>query len=296
MKSENNPATYQTDRALVISISDSDQSIMTAFYLLIETGDTSHQAFELSEKVLNLNSASYTAWLWRRKCIINDLCVDHLLSELTFADSWCIRNPKNYQVWYHRRWLFERIQAIAPERVPDIVSSELERVAELITAEPKHYNAWTHRLFLATRFGLLSSLPELEVSAEMIDLDPRNNSAWSYRRHLINFHSLIVPHEISFTLSRINIAPNNESAWAYLRSLDGWSNNSGVQEVIESIVDKASRLTPPFSSYRDATETLAILHEMRESRDVSASLLVQLSGADSVRQKSLLHRSKQVVV
>lgn len=51
-------------------------------------------------------------------------------------------NPKNYQIWYHRRALLEE------HGIQDFLESELAYVAEVIDEDSKNYHAWSHRQWI----------------------------------------------------------------------------------------------------------------------------------------------------
>ena len=52
-------------------------------------------------QVIDLNSADYTAWAWRWKCIL--ALGQDLEAEVPFMNHVATTNPKNYQLWNHRR-------------------------------------------------------------------------------------------------------------------------------------------------------------------------------------------------
>merc|ERR1712136_565183 len=52
---------------------------------------------ELTADVIENNSANYTAWYYRRRCLTNEK--SDLSAELEFTDRWAKDSPKNYQAW-----------------------------------------------------------------------------------------------------------------------------------------------------------------------------------------------------
>ncbi len=71
---------------------------------------------------------------YRRECL-KSLGVD-LLTELDFMDSFSKENPKNYQIWYHRRAIVETLGDS---------SRELAFTEEVFEIDSKNYHAWAHR-------------------------------------------------------------------------------------------------------------------------------------------------------
>lgn len=51
-------------------------------------------------------------------------------------DSFAEENPKNYQIWYHRRSIVEELGD---------ADRELDFCASVFKADAKNYHAWAHR-------------------------------------------------------------------------------------------------------------------------------------------------------
>lgn len=83
-------------------------------------------------------------------------------------DSFSKENPKNYQIWYHRRAVVELLGD---------ASRELEFCNEVFDIDSKNYHAWAHRQWVLVTFNLWEN--ELSYIEKVIDLDIRNNSAWN---------------------------------------------------------------------------------------------------------------------
>jgi protein farnesyltransferase/geranylgeranyltransferase type-1 subunit alpha len=58
------------------------------------------------------------------------------MEELNFMDEFSSENPKNYQIWYHRRAVVEMLGD---------GSRELDFTAEVFEVDAKNYHAWAHR-------------------------------------------------------------------------------------------------------------------------------------------------------
>lgn len=70
-----------------------------------------------------------------RACVCGRSYVDEAIGE----------NPKNYQVWYHRRFLVNAL---------DDGTAELPFTKAILTMDSKNYHAWSHRQWVLKRFGL----------------------------------------------------------------------------------------------------------------------------------------------
>jgi protein farnesyltransferase/geranylgeranyltransferase type-1 subunit alpha len=274
------------DRApLGVIMGSNALEVASRFYSLLEHDIISDHSLEYSEKMIELNSASYTAWVFRRKCLVALKTPRWLIeNELAFVDEWCNRNSKNYQVWYHRRWIFETVfikdHLLAREALPH----ELEKLFELLEVEPKHYNAWSHRIFIATRFGLFETSSEFDLTDRLIQTDIRNNSAWNHRRHALTFAKHRSPEEIVYVTAKLRLVPGNESAWIYLRSLDGWSAHPEVTALFEELTiggDLHSVIS------RETLESFAVKQALQGLHADAQRTLEVLLGTDFIRQNAL---------
>ena len=133
-------------------------------------------------------------------------------------------NPKNYQVWQHRRALVEWTQD---------PSNELRFTEMILSQDAKNYHAWQHRQWAIQTFKLFDN--ELAYTERLLKEDVRNNSAWNQRFFVITsphngplklfgggdsvLSGKLLDDEIDFTLKAITGVPGNESAWNYLRGL-----------------------------------------------------------------------------
>jgi len=238
----------------VIDTSDSFRDCHAYFYSLFRSEERSARSVQLTEVVIRQNSANYTAWYWRRKCLEMMHANDWADSEIAFVDAWALKSPKNYQVWFHRRWLVERLKDV----VPDLLASELSYLDEVFRDDAKNYNAWSHRIFLRKIFG--SPLQaELDFSERMILEDLKNNSAWSFRRQVFSdLGESLVSREIAFALETLELVPGNESAYSYLKSFPGWKEFPGLAKFFEG---------------QNCRHALMAIFEMTEDKSVIEKLI-----------------------
>jgi protein farnesyltransferase/geranylgeranyltransferase type-1 subunit alpha len=79
-------------------------------------------------------SLLFTTRQYRRECL-RRLNLD-LNEELDYMDAFSRDNPKNYQIWHHRRTIVEWLGN--GER-------ELKFCASVFDVDAKNYHAWAHR-------------------------------------------------------------------------------------------------------------------------------------------------------
>eukprot|EP01126_Amoeba_proteus_P054888 TRINITY_DN6774_c0_g1_i9.p1 TRINITY_DN6774_c0_g1~~TRINITY_DN6774_c0_g1_i9.p1 ORF type:complete len:272 (-),score=34.37 TRINITY_DN6774_c0_g1_i9:375-1190(-) len=174
--------------------------------------ELSTRALDVTTRAIELSSANYTVWYYRR------LILDHLKTdlspELEFVSELARDHPKNYQVWYHRMWIVQQIQNPV---------HELSFTAEILETDSKNYHAWSHRQWVLKTFGLWTN--ELEYVEDLLQKDIRNNSAWN-QRYFVIFHTTgytpeVIDQEIDYTITRVMRSPSNESSWNYLLGYKG---------------------------------------------------------------------------
>lgn len=148
---------------------------------VMHTEEMSARVLYLTEELLTINPAHYTAWQYRRKCLVH--LNESLEAELRFMDEFCGDNPKNYQIWYHRRSLVCLIGEAS-------VQGELEFTERVFEGDSKNYHAWAHRQFLVRRFNRWDG--ELALVDSCLEADVRNNSAWNHvREHTFAITQLV---------------------------------------------------------------------------------------------------------
>jgi len=185
--------------------------VLDLFRGVLATHELSYRSLLLTEAVIDVNSANYSAWHFRRLCLkATNADID---KELEWVAGVALDTPKNYQLWHHRRCLLESLGS----RSVVLCHRELELTRSVLDLDSKNYHAWSHRQWTLKFFAgawsedeirtsassahgkssdgaaTHSSLPafgslnpeiwskELEFVEEMLKEDVRNNSAWNQR-------------------------------------------------------------------------------------------------------------------
>jgi len=125
-----------------IKYRDEFRGAMDVFRAILRSGEKSERVVRLTECLLNMNAANYTVWQYRRDCL-TALALDPS-QEFDFMDRFAESNPKNYQIWYHRRAITER---------SGDASRELAFVNRVFEEDAKNYHAWAHRQWVVKTFG-----------------------------------------------------------------------------------------------------------------------------------------------
>jgi protein farnesyltransferase/geranylgeranyltransferase type-1 subunit alpha len=242
-----------TSPFVVIKTSDHFKLVHGLIYALMNRNERSERALVLTTEVIQQNSANYTAWVWRRACLESLGLPARLDDELEFTLNWIKASPKNYQVWFHRRWLIDTAFSYAEaasataQSQKNIITAEFQFIEDALSSDAKNYNCFCHRVFLVGLSAAWQTVDEsiameLKFTAELIEKDVRSNSAWSYRRQtlqkIVSKDEPLLPYdvvadEIRFGVQRLTMAPSNESVWQYIRSLNGWQAFPHVKEVAE---------------------------------------------------------------
>ncbi|KAG6818790.1 hypothetical protein H0H93_001600, partial [Arthromyces matolae] len=253
---------------------------------IVKTGEKSERVLELTESIIRLNPAHYSAWQYRYETL---LAINAPLDvELTLMDELAVEFLKTYQVWHHRRLLLMLTRKPAPE---------LTFIAKCLQTDVKNYHTWSYRQWLLAYFNddeLWSG--ELDYVEAMIVDDIRNNSAWHHRFFVVfqsgiregeTDRSRIVRRELTYVKQNISFAANNPSAWNYLRGILDFNDlpYSRVEDFVKLYADASNDAVrdvvdlenPPPSKGAElpcpaAIEFLADIHE-KEGRALQATEL-----------------------
>jgi len=185
---------------------------------VVKAGEMSPRVLELTEAIIRMNPAHYSAWQYRYKTLLE--LNNPLDDELALMDEIAVKHLKTYQVWHHRRLLVVRTRE--PAR-------ELAFLSRSLRADTKNYHTWSYRQWLLAYFNEDTLWErELDFVDDLLEEDLRNNSAWHHRFFVV-FQSgvrkgdedrgAVAQREISFVKQYITKAPNNASAWNYLRGV-----------------------------------------------------------------------------
>ncbi|CAJ1374945.1 unnamed protein product [Effrenium voratum] len=269
------------------------------FRAIQQRNETSLRALSLTADVIENNSANYTAWYYRRRCL-KELDSD-LDEERVFTNKWATDCPKNYQVWYHRRWLISEIAerkrkeagAEADKHIQLLARQELEYHLDCmqVNSDYKNYNGWSHRQFILQHFNLWHE--ELPFVERLLSEDIRNNSAWNHRYTVVRNQSWplsdeIRKREIKFAMDAIRACANNECAWNYLSAFLGegnckvpWTAEPEVEVLCREVIDVAAQ----HGTCRMALQAMASINEAKGDVQAAAALYSQLEEVDRIRAK-----------
>ncbi|KAL4422871.1 hypothetical protein ABPG75_009068 [Micractinium tetrahymenae] len=222
--------------------------LMDYLWAAVEAGELSERVLSLTEEIIrDLNSSNYTVWEWRWRCIeaLGGVAARGE-QEKALTRSVATANPKNYQLWNHRRRL---ALALGPGQAEE----EMAFSAACLQHDAKNYHAWAHRqaVLLALAGGGTTAgyggsstgdaassaaqqvqaqalwAAELAFTERLLREDLRNNSAWNQRIFVLRNAppSAIGPpaeaydREVDFAARQLRQAPHNESCWEALRAL-----------------------------------------------------------------------------
>jgi len=151
-------------------------------------GEKSPRVLELTETIIRLNPAHYSAWYVpfcyvhhaSSSCNGRQYRYETLVAisaplepELALTNTLTQASPKTYQVWHHRRLLLTALREPAPE---------LAFNEEVLRIDPKNYHTWSHRQWLLAHFNQADLwADELPFVERLLADDVRNNSAWHHR-------------------------------------------------------------------------------------------------------------------
>jgi len=213
-----------------IAYSERFRETMDYFRAVLFTEEFSERALALSQEAILCNQSNYTAWHYRRECLVAlKAPVSRWAEELKLVEMVAEINPKNYQLWYHR-------QAVV-RRTGD-VQVELKFCRDCIKKDSKNYHAWAHRQWVLDQFADDAMWAAERTFIEgLLAEDVRNNSAWNQRFFVIKktlkdgatkIPDDIATAEIMFAVPLIHKSPNNECPWNYMRGVATMSESGNL--------------------------------------------------------------------
>ncbi|KAI6187341.1 hypothetical protein M3Y98_00232800 [Aphelenchoides besseyi] len=278
-----------------ISHTDSFTDAFAYFRAILHRNEMSERALELTTICSQLNPANYSVWyvdldsldvrMFRqfRRNILKALN-KNLDAEFKFSSEMISENPKNYQIWHHRRMLVDWTKD--PSR-------ELTFTASVLVSDPKNYHAWQHRQFIVEKYNLFTD-DEISYSTLLLSGDIRNNSVWNYRYFIVQNMSnaftdkSFVSREVEFAKNAISKVSCNESSWSYLNGLlvnDGLEKHEDVLEfckVLHKIDTTSTHLRCFLLDYYK--EQIEKANESEKNGALALSLIDELVQMDPVRR------------
>ncbi|GKY90982.1 hypothetical protein MPSEU_000071000 [Mayamaea pseudoterrestris] len=314
-----------------------------------KVNEHSDRVLQLTVTCLQLNPANYTVWQYRRQCLdekyhcrlsdgeekSSDAAADSsrtlttmISDELLLAARLGGENPKNYQVWHHRRAMMERLlhQAECCDEISmRFGPSELDYIYSVLNHDAKNYHAWSYRQWVVQTLIRLTngneSATKSIISAEMvygkslIDTDIRNNSAWNYLWYLSHIstgedfvmHKSLAPATGALELAEYALAQAmfdefNESPWRFLVALikeEASVSNVASHSLAENMLQRLKALQQS-DRYAQCNHLLSTLVDLLELRATPADLeqamplLEQLERQDLIRKKYWKLRQEQL--
>jgi len=181
---------------------------MDYFRAILHADEKSLRAFDLTKVVIELNAANYTAWYFRRLCLWH--LEANLDEELAFCNDISLQHQKNYQVWYHRQQVIEKLGHKTQER-------DLNHCGKMLEMDSKNYHVWSYRQWAVEFYQCWEA--ELEYTEHMITKDVRNNSAWNHRFFVLQHLKRLDKQAIDWAMERVKRTPSNESPWLFIRGI-----------------------------------------------------------------------------
>ncbi|KAL6805636.1 alpha subunit of hypothetical CAAX farnesyltransferase [Trichoderma sp. SZMC 28012] len=231
------PQTEPEDALARIAYPDEYAEAVSYLRAVMAAEEYSPRCLRLTERIIGMNPAHYTVWLYRFK-IVATLNLP-VLDEIEWLNGVAMDNLKNYQIWHHRQLLLDHhYTAISsdPEACKQFAKSETDFISKILAEDTKNYHVWSYRQYLVTKLNYWSPF-ELATTQSMIEDDLRNNSAWSHRffvvfsdpsvstkgsaptEHDPKVPAEIIDREVAYAKEKIELAPQNQSAWHYLRGV-----------------------------------------------------------------------------
>ncbi|KAF7325342.1 hypothetical protein MVEN_02634900 [Mycena venus] len=264
------------------------------FRAVVKAGEKSERVLQLTEHVIRLNPAHYSAWQYRYETVVDIQWP--LESEIALMDELADRYLKTYQVWHHRRLIL-----VLSKKAKE----ELAFIAKILQKDEKNYHTWAHRQWVPR------VLQRGRVRGTTVSLSSSNQGV----REGEEDRQRVVRRELIYTKQNISLAPNNASAWNYLRGVLDFNKLplSTVTTFVkpytvplpEHLMDLVDVENPPPGKGAElpcaaAIEFLADVYEeeaQKESIDKAVALWKSLAEEhDTIRKKYWEYRIQQALL
>lgn len=206
------PISIKTQTSILdIKYTSRYEETFSYFRAMLVRDELSERSLELTADCIELQRSNFSVWYFRRR-ILRKL-THHLINELKYIERVIEDEPKNYQVWHHRKTIVEWLRDCSQDK---------QLTASVLIQDSKNYHAWQHRQWVVKEFNIWDG--ELEFTDAQLAMDIRNNSAWNHRFFVVKGTRLYedsewLKEEFRHIYKKIEQSPNNESSWSYFRGL-----------------------------------------------------------------------------
>ncbi|KAI8998770.1 rab-protein geranylgeranyltransferase [Trametes punicea] len=228
------------------------QSLTAEVLARKKTRDLTHESFDLTTKLLQVNPEFYTVWNYRRNILTGRVFfertpeeINALLSDdLSLTTSLLKQHPKVYWIWNHRYWCLRQVPDGPTEADPNgwrqvYWNKELFVVEKMLDADPRNFHAWNYRRYVLEQMPVKrSEQSELNYTRRKIEANFSNFSAWHQRSKVLTsmweagkldkIRSL--EEEFDLVKNAMYTDPNDQSVWIYHRWLIGTGEDKDVLE------------------------------------------------------------------
>jgi protein farnesyltransferase/geranylgeranyltransferase type-1 subunit alpha len=289
-----------SDPVVFIKFTEEFKDLMSLFRAVAASGELSPRVLSLTEEIINISPAHYTVWYHRQ--LVSQALGRSWREELQWCSTLADDNPKNYQIWQHRRWCLN-CGITSGEFVALDAQCELDFLSDFLTnpdqGDHKNYHAWSNRQWLLRSCNSKFDLPfsiDVGFCMKMISLDVFNNSAWNHWHFCIkggpsgSFKELPTA-AILYACDVLRKHADNESPWSFIR---GCFPEGIPFASFQPLVDAISFILAKEPRCRFALEMHAIIAAQSGDHSAAASQYCALSEVDETRKSYWLSIAQQL--
>ncbi|KAI0093932.1 rab-protein geranylgeranyltransferase [Irpex rosettiformis] len=223
-----------------------------------KNGDYSHEAFDLTTRMLRVNPEFYTVWNYRKTILVKEFFLkstphqinDVLSGDLDMTTAFLKQHPKIYAIWNHRRWCLEQVPEGPTEADPNgwkmaNWKKELYVVEKMLDVDARNFHAWNYRRYVLASMPVhRSEQSELDYTTRKIEANFSNFSAWHQRSKVLTTlwetgkanPAQNREEELELVRNAMYTDPFDQSVWIYHRWLIGEGSDATIlQAEISSI-------------------------------------------------------------
>lgn len=206
---------------------------MELFRSILNTNEYSERALELTTILMGCSYSDADVYYYREKIL------EHLGfnfdQELALNTALLYDCLKPYQLWSHRKWIYDHL----PEGQ---THDETIFITNMLEKDRRNFHAWTFSSWYADKFNKHDWL--FAITTSQITDDPFNNGAWSMRYNLLSKMNMKPGDDLEFSLNQLQQFPLSQSCASYIKGI--LDLDFSLAAIVKSSLDEIISKNPEF--------------------------------------------------
>lgn len=250
-----------------IDLSTDHSRVMGIFRALMDIGEKSERALNLTKKIIYENPSNVTAW-WYRREILMSMSLDET-TELAFSNDVLKVGLKSYQAWEHRKWVVSLMKS---------PPSDTRFVEDLLEYDARNFHAWSYIIWLSDYMQWYDQI--LQLTEKMIVKQKRNASAWNARTQMLKKMETDYDKECDFVFRQMTSEGGNESCCNVIRFIVG-----EAPDLTKKCIEKTDEILRKYPNDKSVLTLMLHLHERVGDSSRRTEICKRLMRVDVLRKR-----------